>query len=113
MSGAVLSWAKSDEWEDALTDAASDHEMPIFFFQTISESPTHTNASTMEPYYAAHDSGVGEASAAIFGPLPGLSSCPNDESEAACAHHRFVNWQEFVSWWDGDVLSFLARQGVK
>ena len=32
---------------------------------------------------------------------------------AACAHHRFVNWQEFVSWWDGDVLSFLARQGVQ
>jgi hypothetical protein len=81
--------------------------MPIQFTQTVNEGPkSDPVAPIVKQFLAAESNGTGEAAAAIFSQVAGVTSVHD-------AHLRFMMDEAQVRRWAPVVADFLARHGVK
>lgn len=114
MSSAVLSWSSSNVWDQWLTDAARDAEMPMFWFQTTNEANTIDPA--LSPFMAADAFGSHPVQLSIFGEVPNISyanpACDPAKSLYQCAHTQFVETKLQIMRWAPQMVAFMKKWNV-
>ena len=117
LSGAVMSWGSSSYWETYMDSYASTAKNPIYYQQTLNESPSFSIESTSSPFRQANGTGLG-AEMAVF-----ASIAPDSDTQTSCNaqgypqyqcnHIAFVGDHDSVMHWIGTALDFMTRHGVK
>ena len=125
LSGGVLSWAGSQNWQLEMMPFAMAHQMPIYMQQSTLEyaltqsnnSPTQIVDPTVKNFLAAQGvaTATNDAQMAVWS-SDHDSVCDGKATPgeiAHCYHSRFLlNSTEVDRWWP-TALNFLVRHGVK